>query len=150
MLRPPLVRLRFRLWLPILRNSAQHLTMMHFLFSSHGSRTVRRDFNPCIDIVIIFQMSCLLSFSFMLQGTRHGPDGLEIRGIRGGRSGAVIRTLENRRCAKQSEEFVHGALPFQLHMSFAQIIPEIVTASIPPPGKVEALAKYKPLIGVLK
>ena len=35
-------------------------------------------------------------------------------------------------------------------MSFAQIIPDIITAYILPPGKVEALAKYKPVIGVLK
>jgi len=35
-------------------------------------------------------------------------------------------------------------------MSFAQIIPDIITASILPIGKVEALAKYKPVIGVLK
>ena len=41
-------------------------------------------------------------------------------------------------------------LTFQLHTSFAQIIPEITVASIPPPGKVDALARYKPFIGVLK
>ena len=35
-------------------------------------------------------------------------------------------------------------------MSFAQIIPDIITAYILSPGKVEALAKYKPVIGVLK
>ena len=69
MLRPPLVRLRFELWLPILRNSAQHLTMLHFLFSSHGSRAVRRDFNPCIDMLICFPMSCL--FIFLFYASRH-------------------------------------------------------------------------------
>ena len=35
-------------------------------------------------------------------------------------------------------------------MSFAQIIPDIITAYILSPGKVEALAKYKPVIGVLQ
>jgi len=64
------------------------------------------------------------------------------------RMSAVIRTRKGRSFAKQSGEFVHDAS--QLHMSFAQMIPEITTASIPPPGKVEALAKYKPFIGVLK
>ena len=39
---------------------------------------------------------------------------------------------------------------FQLHMSFAHIIPEIMTASIPPPGKVDAPTRYNPLTGVLK
>jgi len=34
------------LWLPILRNSAQHLTIPHFPFSSSGSRPGWGDFNP--------------------------------------------------------------------------------------------------------
>jgi hypothetical protein len=39
---------------------------------------------------------------------------------------------------------------FHLYMSFAQIMPEITAASIPPPGKVEAPTRYRPFIGVLK
>jgi len=39
---------------------------------------------------------------------------------------------------------------FHPHISWAQTIPDITTASIPPPGKVEALAKYRPFKGVLK
>ena len=67
-LRPPCVRFRFGLWLPILGNSAQYLTMPHFPFSSPGSRPGRKDLNPGVDINIIFPVSCLLTFSFMLQG----------------------------------------------------------------------------------
>ena len=45
-LRPPCVRLGFGLWLPILGNSPQHLTIPHFPFSSSGSRPRWGDFNP--------------------------------------------------------------------------------------------------------
>ena len=89
MLRPPLVRLRFGLWLPILRNSAQHLTMPHFLFSSHGSRTVRRDFNPCIDMLIFFPMSCL--FIFLSYASRHASHGPRIASQNPGHRSGMLR-----------------------------------------------------------
>jgi hypothetical protein len=67
--RPPCVRWCFRLWLPVLRNSAQYFAAPHFLFSSSGSRSRWEDFNPGIDIIILFPMSCLLSFSLLLHGS---------------------------------------------------------------------------------
>ena len=68
-LRPPFVRLRFGLWLPILRNSVQHLTMPHFPFSSSGSRPRWGDFNPQWDMFFLSPMSCL--FIFLSCASRH-------------------------------------------------------------------------------
>src|SRR5659263_781967 len=44
-LRPLTVHFRFKLWLPILGNYAQYCAVLHFPFSSHGSRPIQWDFN---------------------------------------------------------------------------------------------------------
>jgi len=98
-LRPPLVRLRSGLWLPILRNSAQHLTMPHFPFSSSGSRPRWGDFNPQWDMFFLnLQCPVYLSFSFMLQGTPVNDPGLAslIKGhLRRWRSGGMMSVNGN-------------------------------------------------------
>jgi len=43
------------------------IQVIPFLFPREQTRAEGGDFNSCVDIVIIFQMSCLLSFSFILQ-----------------------------------------------------------------------------------
>jgi len=43
-----------------------------------------------------------------------------------------------------------GGVTRQPRMSFAQMIPDMVTDSRPAPGKVDAPAKYSPLIGARK
>jgi len=95
-------------------------------------------------------LSCLPILDNVLRTYEVVPEGNDLGGAKRSRMSAVIRTRKGRSFARQSGEFVHGALTSQLHISFAQIIPEITTASIPPPGKVEAPTKYRPFIGVLK
>jgi hypothetical protein len=80
------VRLRFGVWLPILRNSAQYLTIPHFLFSSSGSRAGWGDLNPQWDMIFLSPMSWL--FIFLFYASRHAVNdpGLrfaQVRGIHG-------------------------------------------------------------------
>ena len=95
MLRPPLVRLRFRLWLPILRNAARHLTMSHFPFSSSRNRSGRRDFNPCIDMLIFCSNVLFVYLSLLCFKARVTDLGLlrEIRGIRSMLKAFIVRSV---------------------------------------------------------
>src|SRR5659263_669441 len=54
-LRPLTVHFRFKLWLPILGISAQYFAVLHFPFSSHGSRPMRWDFNPRTSMLLLTQ-----------------------------------------------------------------------------------------------
>ena len=69
-------------------------------FSSHGRRTVRRDFNPCVDMLILFQ--CLIYYlSFLCfkartsdqRSERHQDDAQELYYHR------IIWFLHNNSCA---------------------------------------------------
>jgi hypothetical protein len=81
----PDICLRFGLWLPILGNSSQHLTMPHFLFSSSGSRPGRGDFNPQWDMIfftsnVLFIYLSLLCFKARQSRTTDFANA-QIRGI---------------------------------------------------------------------
>jgi hypothetical protein len=59
------VRLRFGVWLPILRNSAQYLTIPHFLFSSSGSRAGWGDLNPQWDMIFFISNVLVVYLSLL-------------------------------------------------------------------------------------